>query len=105
MTHLILEMSDHEHWGNPAHLIGKTAPSVIPAGRRPTMLQVDRETAEREAVRLAKAHPGGRFVVFAPVSVGLTTDVPTHVNIDGKVICSRKVPAIAEIHDPDEIPF
>lgn len=105
MTHLILEMSDREHWGNPDHLIGSTAPSIIPIGRRPTMLQVDRDTAEREAKRLASMHPGGRFVVFAPVCAGITAEVPTHVNIDGKVITTRKVATIAEIPDPNEIPF
>lgn len=105
MTHLILEMSDHQAWGNPEHLIGSTAPSIIPPSTRPTMLQMDRETAEREAKRLASMHPGRLFVVFAPVCAGITVDVPTHVNINGKVMTTRKVAAIAEIPDPNEIPF
>ena len=105
MTHLILELSDHEAWGQPAHLIGPTAPHIIPVGRRPTMLQADRETAEREAKRLASMHPGKVFVVFAPVCAGITAQVPTHVTLGGRAIISKTVAAIADIQDPDEIPF
>lgn len=105
MTHLIVELSDHQSWGQPAHMIGPNAPYIIPEARRPTMLQVDRKTAEREALRLATMHPGKVFVVFAPVCAGITAKVPTHVNINGDVVATRQVPAISEIGEPDDIPF
>lgn len=105
MTHLILELSDHQAWGQPAHLIGASAPHIIPEARRPTMLQTDRETAEREAMRLARTRPGGVFVVFAPVCAGMLVAVPTHITIGGQVVLTKKVPTLVDIHDPDEVPF
>lgn len=105
MTHLIVELSDSEAWGQPDHLVGATSPRIIPIARRPTMLQTDRVTAEREAKRLASMHPGKVFVVFAPVCAGITTQIPTHITLDGRAILSKTVAAIADIQDPNEIPF
>jgi hypothetical protein len=103
LPHLILEMSNAEQW-TPAPHAGRWA-RAIPPTNRPTILQQDRETAEKEALRLAGAHPGKRFVVFAPIAAGVTAKVPTHVSIDGQVILERNVPALASIDDPNEIPF
>lgn len=101
--HLIVEVSDATAWED-APRAGPWA-KVIPTDRRPTILQQDRETAEREALRLAGEHPGRRFVVFAPIAVGVTAKVPTHVSVSGKVILERSVPALATIDNPNEIPF
>ena len=101
--HLIVEMSEAQEWP-AAPMAGRWA-KVVPHDRRPTILQQDRETAEREALRLAREHPGKRFVIFAPVAAGVTAKVPTHVSISGQVIVERSVPALTTIEDPNEIPF
>lgn len=104
MSHIIIEMSEAEQWPS-----AEWAPSkVIPAVRRPTMLQPDRETAEREALRLTEMHPGRRFVVFAPVSAGVTAKIPTHVTLGGKVFAERHQATLVEFGeepDDDGIPF
>lgn len=101
--HLIVEMSEAHQWDG-APQAGRWA-KVVPADRRPTILQQDRETAEKEALRLAGEHPGKRFVVFAPIAAGVTAKVPTHVSISGKVIVERSVPALGSIDDLNEVPF
>jgi len=101
MTYVVIELGDAETWPQRTWAPGR----VIPERRRPTMLQPDRETAEKEALRLAGRHPDRRFVVFAPIAAGVTVKVPTHVTITGKVVCERAEAALAPIDDPDEIPF
>lgn len=103
MSYLILEMSEAERWGAPWNDAGQIR--EIPLNRRPRMLQPDRETAEREAKRLAERHPGCRFVVFAPVAAGITATVPTHINISGKVLMERRVATVVTLDAPDDIPF
>lgn len=94
---VIIETSESDDW-TPAW----NAPSkIIPQPRRPTMLQPDRETAEREAVRLAAAHPGKRFVVFSPVSVGLTIKVPSHVTMSGRTFMESERAVLAKLGDVD----
>lgn len=78
---------------------------VIPAEKRPTILQPNRATAEREALRLAKLNPGRRFAIFEACAMSLSVDVPTHVSLDGKVLISGKQPALVLIDQRDEVPF
>jgi len=101
LTYVVIELGDAETWVQPAWAPGR----IIPDRRRPSMLQPDRETAEKEALRLAGLHPDRRFVVFAPIAAGVTVKVPTHVTMSGKVVCERAQAALASIDDPDEIPF
>jgi hypothetical protein len=107
MTCLILELTDHDSWPQ-IHAIGD-GPRRIPEFRRPTVLQPDRETAEKEALRLAAAHPGRRFVIFEPVSQGITVKVPTHVTLGGKTIVERDKAMLVVITDAteadDDLPF
>lgn len=104
MSFLIVELGDAHNWQTASWC----AAQVIPSNRRPTMLQADRESAEREALRLAGLHPGSRFVVFAPVSAGVTVKVPTHITLGGKVFNEVAQVALVEIgEEPDDegIPF
>lgn len=100
MSYLIVELSDADQW-EPRH-----GARVIPMHRRPTMLQTSQEVAEQEALRLARAHPERRFVVFAATAAGITTKVPTHITVGGQVFHERSVAALVEIGDPDDdLPF
>lgn len=101
MAYLIVEMSEAENWPSAPWCAAKR----IPARRMPTMLQPDLETARREALRLAGLHPDRMFVVFARVEAAITVKVPTHVTLSGQVFAERKVQAITEIGEPDDIPF
>lgn len=104
---LILEWSDAANWpdlcdSTPRRL--GTAPLRIPMGGMPTVLQPDRETAEREAKRLAAEHPEKTFAVFECHVVARAVDVPSHVTLSGRVWQTRKVPTLLEVDD-SEIPF
>ena len=104
---MILEVSEAENWqpGAPLAMDGGGT-RVIPPVRRPTVLQPDRETAEREALRLARVHPGARFVVFEAVAAGITVKVPTHTTLGGKVVAEGDVPTLVHFKDEDDgIPF
>mgnify|MGYP006985678203 FL=1 len=85
-------------------------PRRIPTGRAPTVLQMDRDTAEREAQRLAAAHPDKRFAIFAAVSVAKVVTLPTHTTLSGEEIGNRQVPLLLDFADSAtaadlEIPF
>lgn len=103
LPHLILEVSSAEEW---PQLFPYMRAKRIPEVRRPVALQPSRAVAEQEAKRLAERHPGKRFAVFAPVVVGMTITVPTHVNLRGEVKLSRTQAAIVGVDDGEaEIPF
>jgi hypothetical protein len=97
---LILDMADADNWGgNPR--MGTLC--RIPLDKRPTVVQDSREVAEREALRLQSFNPHGRFVVFEAIAVTVMLDTPTHVNLQGKTLYSRKVARLVE--KSDGIPF
>jgi len=104
---MILEISESGDWQtHPASPRLVSSPLQIPPNRRPTMLQPDRETAEREALRLAREHPRGRFVVFEAVAAGITAKVPTHTTLSGKVVAERDIATLVHFKDEDDgIPF
>lgn len=104
---LILEWSEASGWPSMFGEIGvllASKPLRIPQERRPAVVQPDRETAEREAKRLAQCHPGKRFAIFEAHVEGRTVEVASHINLKGEVWMTRKVPALLEIDD-SEIPF
>lgn len=100
---VILDMAESHEWSTAP--ISQEAPLRIPERKRSTMVQCSREVAEREALRLQEAHPDGRFVLFQATHVTCLLDAPTHVNLAGQTIFSRKVARLAEVHDADAIPF
>lgn len=103
LPHLILEISEAEQWPS---LFPYVRAKRIPDVRRPVALQPSRAVAEQEAKRLAERHPGKRFAVFAPVLVGMTVEVPTHVNFRGEIKLSRRQAAVVGVDDGEaEIPF
>lgn len=103
LPHLILEVSSADEWPQ-MHDFCKA--KRIPEVRRPVALQPSRKIAEAEAERLARRHPDKRFVVFAPVVVGMTVTIPTHVNFRGEVKHSERRAAIVGIDDGEAwIPF
>lgn len=81
MTHLIIDGSDLDNWQR--HHSGGL---LIPADKRPTVLQADRPRAEAEALRLAHTYMGGMFVLFAPVAIAKRVPNATHVNLRGEVV-------------------
>lgn len=105
---MILEVSETHDWEtHPFASMDGARALVIPPNRRPSVLQANRESAERECVRLAAAHAGARFMVFEAVAVGLTAKVPTHTTLGGKVVAERSFATLVHIKedDSDEIPF
>lgn len=104
MTHLIIDVSDMDNW--PRHHSGGL---LIPAIKRCTVMQADRDRAEREALRLCREHLGGLFVVFAPVALAKRVPEATHVNLRGEVLQTRNVARLLTIGTPpdddSDIPF
>ncbi|HEU6454934.1 MAG TPA: hypothetical protein VN201_05680 [Roseateles sp.] len=97
---LILETSDAENWA--PHYGSR----MIPAERRPTIAQPSRQVAECEALRLAKRHPGRRFLVLEAVCAGITVTVPTHITVGGVVHTTRSEARLVDVSEPgDEVPF
>lgn len=108
MSCLILDVTDRDTWPQ-IHATGE-GPQRIPEVRRPTVLQLDRETAEKEALRLAQEHPGRRFVVFQAMAAGTTVEVPTHMTLGVKVVACRHQPTIVQLgpearDEEDDLPF
>ena len=105
MTHLILDGADMDSWQK--HHSGGL---LIPANKRPTVLQADRSRAESEALRLAREHMGGLFVLYAPVAIAKRVPHSTHVNLRGEVVRTESVARLLTIaggpQDQDDgIPF
>ena len=97
---VIIDMTGMATW-NEHHSGGLT----IEAGSRPSVLQPNRRAAELEALRLAKAHPRGRFVVLEAVAVGMTYQVPTHVNLHGVPLQLGNAAKVVLIDGNHEMPF
>lgn len=103
MTHLILDGRDQSEWQR--HHSGGL---LIPQSDRPTVLQADRVTAEKEALRLAQNFPSGVFVVFAPVAIAKRLPEVTHVNLKGQPVQYRNVARlipVLRLDDDMDIPF
>lgn len=103
MTHLILDGRDLDSWQR--HHSGGL---LIPANKRPTVLQADRQRAETEALRLAREHPGGLFVLYAPVALAKRVPQGSHVNLRGEVVRTDSVARLLTIADGPEdndVPF
>ena len=77
----------------------------IPPEKRPTVVQGDRTTAERELLRLAQRHPQGNFVLFTATHTAVAVKTPTHVNLHGAPIACTTVHRLAAIGEDDSIPF
>lgn len=78
----------------------------IPPERRPTVVQGERATAERELLRLAQRHPQGHFVLFTATHTAVAVSTPTHVNLRGTPIACTTVHRLAAIGESDDgIPF
>lgn len=77
----------------------------VPPLHAPTVVQPDRETAEREALRLAREHPGKTFVVFQACIAAVGRRVPSHITLGGQVVREHIVPALTAIEGDQDIPF
>jgi hypothetical protein len=98
--HVIIDMGESHQWDLRFREHGRLwGPQQIPANKRPTILQCSRETAEAEALRLARAHPTGRFVLFTATDVAVLLDVPTHVNLAGEPLHTARVARLASISE------
>lgn len=98
---LIIETSDSENW--PSTWFSSRL-RELPSNRRPTILQPDRKTADAEAMRLARQHPGKVFAVFEARAVARCVEVPQHVTLGGEVVGRSMMPVLSDI-DPSERPF
>lgn len=109
---LIVECSEAETWpslftSEPPRA-GFTGPVRIPSGRQPAILQPDRETAEREAMRLAQCKGAGKvFVIFEAVAAARLVTVHSHTTLGGKLTGEQLLPRVLDLgeDDPNEIPF
>jgi hypothetical protein len=96
--HVIIDMGESHQWDLRFREHGRVfGPQLIPAGKRPTILQCARDTAEAEALRLQRAHPEGRFVIFTATHVSVLIDAPTHVNLAGEPLRIERVARLASI--------
>lgn len=105
---LILEVTELQDWPERFKPFGRPlddAPRGIPAERRPAVLQPDRETAEREAQRLAAAHPGKRFAIFECNALATTVQIPTHTTVGGQVFQHRQAAVLLAVTENDAVPF
>lgn len=103
MTHLIIDGADMDNWQR--HHAGGL---LIPTGKRPTVLQADRDRAERGALRLCREHMGGLFVIFAPVALAKRVPEASHVNMKGETLRTSNVARLLTIGQPgddSDIPF
>ncbi len=103
MTHLILDAADMDTWQR--HHSGGL---LIPANKRPTVLQADRQRAELEVLRLARENYGGLFVLFAPVALAKRVPEASHVNLRGEVVRTSSVARLLTIAGgpaDDDVPF
>ena len=101
MPCLVVDVTDFEHF--ESHLAGG---AMLPANRRPTVLQRSREAAEAEAKRLAGRFPGRVFLVLEAQVLATTIKVPTHITLGGKVVAESARPALVDLaDDPDALPF
>ena len=82
---MVLNMGESQLWG--AMHDGER----IPPDRQPTVVHRSRTTAEAEALRLQKAHPDGRFVVFEATRVTTTLTAPTHMTLGGQALGEQRV--------------
>jgi hypothetical protein len=106
VSFLILDITEAHNWDDMQVPLSK--PKRIPAECRPTVLQSDREAAERELLRLAKRYPRNTFVLFEPAAKGVTIKVPTHHNIAGRVMAERDETLLVKITEQDfddDLPF
>lgn len=112
MPCLIVECSEAEAWpslytGEPPRF-GTTGPVRIPQARQPAILQPDRETAEREAMRLAQTKGAGKvFVIFEAVAAARMVTVHSHTTLGGKLTGEQLLPRVLDLGEDnlDEIPF
>lgn len=79
---VIIDLQDYYAGAWPASVYRPC--EQIPAEDRPTILHADRESVEREALRLQAAHPNGRFAIFTATHCTAMLQVPTHVNLAGQ---------------------
>ncbi|MBL8370033.1 MAG: hypothetical protein JNK28_01440 [Burkholderiaceae bacterium] len=95
---LILETSWYDRFTSDR--LQKVPPLLVP-----TVVQPDRETAEREALRLAREHPGKTFVVFQASVGAVGRRVPSHITLGGQVVREHIVTELADIEGDQDIPF
>ncbi len=102
---LILDVADW-HAGAWPGLFGHAGEIAgrIPEEKRPTVIQGDRATAERELLRLAERHPRGHFVLFTATHRAVAVKTPTHVTLGGTPVICTTVHRLAALSD-NEIPF
>jgi hypothetical protein len=99
-VHVIIDLGESHQWDLRFREHGRLhGPQLIPPGKRPTILQCAREIAEAEALRLARAHPTGRFVIFTATDVAVLVDAPTHVNVNGQPLRNERVARLASISE------
>ena len=103
MTHLILDGAYLDTWQR--HHSGGL---LVPAHKRPSVLQPDRKAAEAECMRLA-SNRGGLFVLFAPVAIAKRVPETSHVNLRGEPVRHTNVVRLLTIaggpEDEGDIPF
>lgn len=110
---LIVECSEADVWpalatGEPLRA-GGAGPVRIPQARQPAILQADRETAEREAMRLASTKGAGKvFVIFEAVAAARMVTVHSHTTLGGKLTGEQLLPRVLDLgehNDLDDLPF
>lgn len=90
---VIINVTDYmEWWAIDARNLAAEKFVPIPDSKRPTVLQPDRETAEKEAARLVAANPGSRFAVFECVGIVKARILGDNDQVKGVGPCNAVAP-------------
>lgn len=73
--------------------------------KAPTVLQLSRDIAEREALRLSARNPGRQFIVLEAVAVARAVRTPTHMTLGGRVVAEAMRPMLVKLASDDTAPF
>lgn len=95
---LILDITDAHSWE------AVRGYKLIEDKRRPSALQPSLPSAQAEAQRLSRAHPGRTFGIFQITYAAIPVKVPSRISFGGEALVEHVSTKLVEV-GPDPIPF